>query len=150
MFRIQNFRACSGRVFRSSQFSPCQVPSKIALHIDSCHRMITIFVSLRMHFEQIFPLTNSVSTIVINIVPYQSVPAIPYHTGQKRYTLISKIVPVKYRPVPVCTIKYRAVPVFSVKYRSLYANLNEISNVCTLIFLYFLKFKTVRTRYTNT
>ena len=94
-----------------------------------------------------FVLKTYIQYTVINTVPYRLVPAVPYLTGQKTVHINIQNCTGQ---IPVCMAKYRTVPVFSVKYRPIYTNLNKISNFCTLIFLFFLKFKMVRTRYTDT
>ena len=105
----------------------------------------------KCHDVPLFPcLQNSSFLLYAHCYKYHTVPAgtgcttpyrpkkvhinIWYYTGQ---ILV----------VPVCTTKYRTIPLFSIKYRLVYENLNKISNFCTLIF--FLKFKMVRTWYTD-
>ena len=104
---------------------------KVSLNINLLilHFLSKLISSQNSNFE--FSNYEDVEIIVINVIPYQPVPA------KKRYTLISDIVPVKYRSVPACTAKYWAIPVFWVKYHLVYAYLNKISNFYTLIFFIF-------------
>ena len=100
--------------------------------------------------------STTTTTITPSVIPFtqdlerfrckQSYPYKYYYSH--KYRIGQKTIHVNIREctdqILACTGLYCQIPVvlvFSVKYRRVYANLNKISNFCTLIFFYFLKFK---------